>query len=285
MARYSKRMISRVAIGMSVAIALGGNVAMATEAEAAPGPGLCFEAITSSIDVAAWSDVLGAFEAAVDENPDFFSDANVVSIPDLRSAWEPQSFETVKIGVWSASPDEARSTEQLRDALAAHQCRASESIWEARVSRDLLFAAAELILARARVPDESGEPPIPADATTEIIVDFYPEEARIRTMLKFNVPVMFLNPGGECWIDDVLVPGGEGVPPTSIATGGQQTDPLVGSACDLFRAFMSDGGLGERALSLLPAKVTLSDGTTIALEASVVEVAVDTLILGGTIER
>jgi hypothetical protein len=51
------RTISHAAIGMSLAITMGSNVVMASKAEAAPGPGVCFEAITSSIDEGGLGDV------------------------------------------------------------------------------------------------------------------------------------------------------------------------------------------------------------------------------------
>jgi hypothetical protein len=222
---------------------------------------------------------------AVEERPEFFSNAIIVPVPDVGEAWEPQSFETVKIGIWSVRADDPRTSDDLRGALVAHECLVSDSMWEARLSQELLFAAAERILAEARMPDESGEAPIPENATTEIAVDLYPDEGRIRTLLKFNVPVAFLNPGGECWIDDVLMPGEDGAPPSSNATDGQRTDPLVGSACDRFRGFMTAGGLGERALTLLPAQVALSDGSMIALEVLEVRVTNDALVLAGAISQ
>lgn len=73
------------------------------------------------------------------------------------------------------------------------------------------------------------------------------------------MPVGFLRLGGTCWIDDVLsVDPGTGTVVTNASTG-MDVDPFTEAACQKFGAFMTEGGAGEQALSLLPLAIPLGD--------------------------
>ena len=184
---------------------------------------------------------------------------------NLPASEDDEDGSTVKIGIWASGNGRPDPNDGRRERLAASDCLVEGSAWTTMISHELLQAGAERILAGARLPDDSGEPPIREDAEAAIVVEFDPAQGRVRTTLEFNVPVGPFNPGGTCWIDDVLSvdPLTGMVVPTT--TAGMDVDPFMESGCQKFQAFMTDGGAGEQALSLLPAAIELTDGSSAVL--------------------
>lgn len=254
-----------------------------TTGAAGAAPAICIEADASALDPGAWAEVLAAIELATDQKPDFFPDATVVSVPDLTEPWEAADTPTIRIGIWATASDAPDSAGDGQQDLAASDCLADGAGWTTTISGELLQAGAERILAGARLPDDSGSPPIREDAEAAIAVDLDPAEGRVRTTLQFDVPVGPLRLGGRCWIDDALgIDGATGDAVTRASTG-MDVDPFTESACQKFAAFMTDGGAGEQALSLLPTAISLGDGTVARFVARSAEVSDRGVVMSGTI--
>ncbi len=178
--------------------------ASGTLADAGPAPAVCIEAEAAALDPGAWAGVLEAIELATEQKPDFFPDATVVSLPDLTEPWDAADTPTVRIGIWATAADAPDSAGDRQEGLAATDCLADGASWTTTISGEMLQAGAERILAGARLPDDSGSPPIREDAEAAIAVELDPADGRVRTTLQFNVPVGPLRLGGTCWIDDDL---------------------------------------------------------------------------------
>ena len=281
--------IASVVIAGGCALSAGATSVRAetadTDTGARPAPAICIEADASALDPGAWAEVLEAIELATERQPDFFPDAAIVSVPDLTAPWETTDIPAVRIGIWATADDAPDSAEDRQQDVAAADCLADAAGWTTTISGDLLQAGAERILAGARLPDESGTPPIREDAEAAITVEFDPAEGRVRTTLEFKVPIGFLRLGGTCWIDDVLsVDPATGTVVTSASTG-MNVDPFTESACQKFGAFMTEGGAGEQALSLLPVAIPLADGTTARFVATSANVSARGIVMSGALRR
>ena len=256
-----------------------------TPAEAGAAPPVCIEADASALDPGAWAAVLEAIKLAADQKPDFFPDATVVSLPDLTEPWDAADTPTVRIGIWVTASDAPDSAGDRQERLAATDCLADGASWTTTISGELLQAGAERILAGARLPDDSGSPPIREDAEAAIAVEFDPAEGRVRTTLEFTVPVGPLRLGGRCWIDDSLgIDRATGTAVASASTG-MDVDPFTESACQKFAAFMTEGGAGEQALALLPVTIPLGDGTTARFVATSANVSDRGVVISGVVRR
>lgn len=146
--------------------------------------------------------------------------------------------------------------------------------WTARLGRDFLEAGADRMLA-----DAPTTPGIDSDVT----IEWYPEETRMRTTLVFAGP--FDIPNGTCWIDDALsVEAGGGI---VVASGeqGLATSPFAEGACGRFFDHLPEGGAGEQAVTLLPTSVVLPDGSELRFVAEDVLVAQDAVSVSGSLER
>lgn len=115
---------------------------------------------------------------------------------------------------------------------------------------------------------------------SNVEVEWYPDDCRVRTWLEFEGPLGI--PSGTGWIDDVLAVEGGSV----VASGetGLRTSPFAESACGRFFAYLTRGGAGEQAVTLLPAEISLPDGSTLVFVASSVDVDDDAIVISGEVE-
>ncbi len=254
-----------------------------TVARSGPAPAVCIEADAAALDPGAWAEVLEAIELATEQKPDFFPDATVVSVPDLTEPWDAADTPTVRIGIWATASDAPDSAGDGRQGLAATDCLADGASWTTTISGELLQAGAERILAGARLPDDSGSPPIREDAEAAIAVELDPADGRVRTTLQFTVPVGPLRLGGTCWIDDALAIDGASGTAVTRASSGMDVDPFTESACQKFAAFMTEGGAGEQALALLPVAIALSDGATARFVTTSATVSDQGVVMSGAV--
>jgi hypothetical protein len=127
------------------------------------------------------------------------------------------------------------------------------------------------------------EAPTTPGIDSEVIIYWYPDETRMRTLLAFAGPLDI--PNGTCWIDDVLAV--DAATGTVVASGeqGLKTSPFAEVACDRFFDHLPDGGAGEQAVSLLPATVTLAAGSELRFVAEEVLVTDEAVSVSGRLER
>ena len=280
------RMPLVVALALAIvgSMVAGGSVrAQGPERDAAAEPGLCLEVASAVLEPGAWSEILDAVTVAVDRNTDFFPDAAVVTLPDLTQSWDPGAFPTVRIGIWGTGGSDPGSTDEQRERLAAMDCLSRGSEWSTTISHELVLAAAELILAGARLPQDDGELLIADDIEADIDVEFYPTEQRVQTILDWSKPVLFFDVGGLCWIDDVLADDAGEVVVNSQA----DMDVTIGgeAGCELFQEFLDEKGAGERAVDLLPTEIPLADGTVVRFAVGSVDLDGSAIVMAGSIER
>ena len=146
--------------------------------------------------------------------------------------------------------------------------------WTARFGRAFLEAGADQMLAEA---------PTTPGIDSEVTIEWYPDEARLRTTLVFAGPLDI--PNGTCWVDDSLsIDEVEGI---VVASGeqGVKTSPFAEGACGRFFDHLPQGGAGEQAVTLLPPTVTLPDGHELRFVAEDVLVEEDAVSVSGRLER
>jgi hypothetical protein len=256
--------------------------AQSADEDTASDRGLCLEAATSLVDPGAWNEILDAVTVAAERNTDFFPEAIVVSIPDLTQPWDPGAFSTVRIGIWGSGGSDPGSTGERLERLAARDCLRDGSEWTTTISHELVLAAAESMLAGARLPQDDGELLIAEDIEADIDVEFYPTEQRVRTVLDFSKPVLIFDVHGTCWIDDVLAADAGEVVVTSQAD--MKGDIGASRGCALFQEFLDETGAGERAIDLLPTEIPLADGSVVRFVVRSVEVDDSAIVMAGSIE-
>ena len=127
------------------------------------------------------------------------------------------------------------------------------------------------------------EAPTTPGIDSDVVIDWYPTEARMRTTLVFAGPLDI--PNGTCWIDDTL--SVDSVTGTIVASGerGLETSPFAEGACGRFFDHLPDGGAGEQAVTLLPRIVALTDGSELRFVAEDVRVEEDAVSVSGRLER
>jgi hypothetical protein len=153
-------------------------------------------------------------------------------------------------------------------------CLEPGATWTARFGRDFLQAGAERMLAEA---------PTTPGIASNVTIEWYPDETRLRTILEFAGPLDI--PNGQCWVDDVLsVDSATG---TVSASGepGVQTSPFAEGACGRFFDHLPDGGAGEQAVTLLPAAIDVGGGQALRFVAERVEVQEDAVVVSGSLGR
>jgi hypothetical protein len=276
-------------VAVALALAVTGSMvagvtvrAQSLGGDTASEPGICLEAASSLVDPGPWSEILATVTATAGLDTDFFPHAAVLTFPDLTRSWEPGAYPTVRIGVWGAAAVDPASTAEQRAFLATADCLGDGSEWTRTVSHDLTLAAAERILAGARLPQPDGELLISDDIEADIDVEFHPEEQRVRTILDWSKPVLFARVGGMCWIDDVLGAAAGEVVVRSEA--GMDVTFGGGAGCALFQEFLGEKGAGERAVDLLPTEVSLADGTVVRFVVESLEVHDMEIVMAGSIE-
>lgn len=144
--------------------------------------------------------------------------------------------------------------------------------WTSRFGQPFLQAGAERMLAEA---------PTTPGIHSEVSIEWYPDDDRLRTVLRFAGPLDI--PNGTCWVDDTLWIEGGAV----MASGeqGVETSLFAEGACGRFFDHLPDGGAGEQAVTLLPAVVGLPSGGALRLVAEVVTVRDDAVVVSGRLER
>jgi hypothetical protein len=146
--------------------------------------------------------------------------------------------------------------------------------WTARFERTFLEAGADQMLAEA---------PTTPGISSEVDIEWYPDESRLRTTLTFAGPLDI--PNGTCWVDDTLaLESATGL----VSASGEQdrkTSPFAEGACDRFFDHLPDGGAGEQAVTLLPSMVELADGSRLRFVASEVSVGDDAIVVAGSLSR
>jgi hypothetical protein len=257
--------------------------AQSADEDTASEPGMCLEAAASLVDPGAWNEILDAVTVAADLDTDFFPDASALAFPDLTQPWDPGTVPTVKIGIWGTGAGDPGSTNEGSGRRAATDCLRDGSEWTTTISHDLVLAAAERILAGARLPQPDGELLISEDVEADIDVEFHPDEQRVHTILDWSKSVIGpLRVGGLCWIDDVLgADAGEVVVRSEADMAGG-----IGAeaGCALFQEFLDETGAGERAVDLLPTEIFLADGTVVRFFVESVEVHDAEIVMMGSIE-
>jgi hypothetical protein len=231
-----------------VVTVLASAVALADERPA----DVCLEVAPGLVSAEEWSSVAAAVEEALAQRAALFPD------PLL----EP---EASRLDIDSG---------HLQQASGAASCLEPGHEWTARFGRDFLEAGADQMLAEA---------PTTPGIDSDVTIEWYPEEARLRTTLVFAGPLDI--PNGTCWIDDALTVDRETGTVVPSADQGLKTSPFAEGACGRFFEHLPQGGAGEQAVTLLPVAVVLADGSALRFVAQDVRVAEDALTVLGRLAR
>lgn len=220
---------------------------------AASGPAdVCLAVTPGVLSAPEWSSLADSVAAALESRSALFPDPQVVAVDAL-------------LAVHSGHDGLARG---------ADGCLREGYDWTARFGRDFLEAGADQMLAEAPTTPGIG---------SDVTIEWYPEEARLRTTLRFAGPLDI--PNGRCWVDDALTI--DAATGTVVASGevGVETSPFAEGACGRFFDHLPQGGAGEQAVTLLPAAVVLADGTMLRFVAEEVLVADDAVSVSGHLAR
>ena len=126
------------------------------------------------------------------------------------------------------------------------------------------------------------EAPTTPGINSSVDIEWFADEARLRTTLVFSGPLDI--PNGTCWIDDELsLDSAQG---RAVASGeqGVRTSPFAEGACGRFFDHLPLGGAGEQAVTLFPVEVQLAAGGTIRFVATELTVGDDAIEVGGILE-
>lgn len=151
-------------------------------------------------------------------------------------------------------------------------CLEAGAGWTSRFDHRFLQAGAELLLAQA---------PTTPGIDSDVSIEWFPHEARLRTTLVFAGPLDI--PNGTCWVDDALAVD-EGVVQAS-GDEGLETSLFAEGACGRFFDHLPEGGAGEQAVTLLPTMIELPDGGRLRFVAEEVSVRDDALVVSGSLAR
>ncbi len=243
-------MVIRGPASFAIAVMMAGTLGLPVAAADAPAD-LCFEVAEGAIDTAAWASVREAVSQVVGARTALFPDPTIVEAPLSRL-------------------DVASGHAGLPATAAA--CLEPGSDWTARLGREFLEAGADRMLAEA---------PTTPGIASDVTLEWYPDESRLRTTLVFAGPLDI--PNGTCWVDDRLsVDPATG---TAVASGeqGVETSPFAEGACGRFFDDLPDGGAGAQAVTMMPATVELAAGTLMLVVRSVI-VRDDAVVLSGSLE-
>ncbi len=230
---------------------LAAALVMATPAAAQGDPAdVCLEVASGVLSAEEWNALDEAVEVAVVARPLLFP------APSIHTRGSRLDIDSGHPGL----------------AVGEGPCLEPGHEWSARFDRVFLEAGADLMLEQAPTTPGIG---------SEVALEWYPDETRVRTTLEFAGPLDF--PNGTCWIDDVLTVEAGVV----LASGehGLRTSPFAEGACRRFADHLPDGGAGEQAVTLLPTTVELGDGTTVRLVADDVFVREDAVVVAGSLAR
>jgi hypothetical protein len=171
--------------------------------------------------------------------------------PELAVTTEPEPPDpgdgALLVALWpgGAPSDDGSAAAALQGADA---CPDAAAGWAFGVTHELLADGADRLLERA----EFG-----SDWSAEIEVSLHPEDARVRSTLRFSGPWGI---SGSCWIDETLMVGPDGLPGVISESGDDAGLPgLV--ACRRFEAEMSEGAAGAQAVALFPPSLAAADAS------------------------
>jgi hypothetical protein len=235
-------------ISAAVAIVLGSAVVLADEHPA----DVCLEVSPGAVSVDEWSSVAVAVEEALISHTALFPDPRVQQ-------------EATRLDIASG---------HLQEPAATSSCLQPGSEWSARFGRGFLEAGADRMLAEA---------PTTPGIDSDVSLEWYPSETRLRTTLVFAGPLDI--PNGTCWIDDALTVDRDSGTVRASSDRGVKTSPFAEGACGRFFDHLPEGGAGEQAVTLLPAVVDLADGGALRFVAEDVLVAEDAVTVLGRLER
>lgn len=153
-------------------------------------------------------------------------------------------------------------------------CLESGSEWSARFDRAFLESSAEQMLADAPTTPGIG---------SSVAIEWYPDEARLRTTLVFAGPLDI--PNGTCWVDDALTIDGDAGLVVASGEQGLKTSLFAEGACGRFFDHLPDGGAGEQVVTLLPAQVTAAAGGVLRFVAEEVRLSDEAIIVAGSFAR
>ena len=213
---------------------------------------VCLELDSGSLSTEDWASVAAAVDEAVAERPALF--------PSPQLDQEPSRLD-IASGHLPAAPGYAG-------------CLEPGTEWTARFGREFLELGADQMLAEA---------PTTPGIDSDVIIDWYPDETRMRTLLVFAGPLDI--PNGTCWIDDVLAVDAATGTVVASAEQGLKTSPFAERACGRFFDHLPDGGAGEQAVTLLPTTVALADGGELRFVAEDVWVSEDSVSVSGRLEQ
>lgn len=238
---------SLAGVAAILAVALLGSAAAAQEQPA----DVCLEVAPSALSADEWSAVTESAAAAVEPRTALFPE------PTTESS-------EARLSIHSGHGEVDGEGSCLRDGYE----------WSARFGRAFLEAGADRMLAEA---------PTTPGVDSDVTIEWYPDEARLRTTLVFAGP--FDIPNGTCWVDDALtVDAATGVVVSS-GEQGVETSPFAESACGRFFDNLPEGGAGEQAATLLPSTIELPDGSMLRLVAQDVTVTENGIVVSGDLAR
>lgn len=213
---------------------------------------VCLEVASGSLSTQDWAEVTTAVDEAVAARSALF--------PSPQLDQEPTRLDI--------------DSGHLRRERGYGPCLQPGAEWTARFGREFLEAGADQMLAEA---------PTTPGIASDVVIDWYPSETRMRTLLAFAGPLDI--PNGTCWIDDAL---SVDVATGSVVASGEQgvkTSLFAEGACDRFFDHLPDGGAGQQAVTLLPRTVMLSDGSELRFVAEGVSVTEDSVLTWGRLEQ
>lgn len=260
-------LVGTLAAGL-LAMAMSGMSASMTRAASDISADVCLEIVTGSLPEGAWERIfervaeVAAVKSALFPEPALTADPVVDDEPSPPPAAPASSRLDIQSGHAVDHP-----------AGSQDACLGPDLEWTARFGRAFLEASAKRMLEEA---------PTTPGIASEVILEWFPDEGRVRTLLTFAGPLDI--PNGRCWVDDVLsIDSTAGI---AISSGeqGLETSLFAESACGRFFDHLPDGGAGEQAVTLLPAEFSLDDGTTLRFVASQVSVEEGAISIGGTLE-
>jgi len=237
--------------GVTALVGVLTTIGVGTVAASEPAD-VCLEVTPGVLSAPEWSSVADSVAAALEPRGALFPDPQVATDDAL-------------LVVHSGHDGLARGADGcLRDGFE----------WTARFGRDFLEAGADQMLAEA---------PTTPGIASDVTIEWYPEDARLRTTLVFAGPLDI--PNGRCWVDDALTV--DAAAGTVVASGeeGLETSPFAEAACGRFFDHLPEGGAGEQAVTLLPRSVVLADATVLRFVAEEVLVADDAVSVSGHLAR
>jgi hypothetical protein len=225
---------------------------------------VCFEVATDRLPEEVWDQVVALVSEMVGERAALFPAPVVEAAPGFGDG--PAARPSIRLDTHSGHAGGTLPGTSAR-------CLEPDLEWTVRFGRVFLEASADRLLEEA---------PTTPGIASDVTLQWYPDEGRVRTLLTFAGPLDI--PNGRCWVDDVLtidLAGG-----IAVASGAQgvETSPFAEGACGRFFSHLPDGGAGQQAVTLLPAEIVLEGGARLRFVATEVTVTDDAVTVSGMLE-